>query len=165
MCGICGIYNNDAAPVDLGVLNDMNQTIRHRGPDDEGIMAEKNIGFAHKRLSIIDLEGGHQPIHNEDKSVWLTSNNEIYNHKELRSLLESKGHTFSTRCDTEVIIHAYEEFGTGCVEHFNGMFAFSIWDAKKKRIFMARDRLGIKPLYYYCKNGYNRRNSCRHFVK
>lgn len=120
----------------------------YRGPDDNGFFIDNNIGIANQRLSIIDLKTGHQPIHNEDESIWITFNGEIYNFKELKSDLEKRGHRFYSDSDTEVIIHAYEEYGENCVNYFNGMFAFAIWDSNKKKLFLARDRLGIKPLYY-----------------
>ncbi len=126
----------------------MAAVLRHRGPDDEGLRRGVNYVFAHRRLSIIDLAGGHQPMSNEDGSVWIVYNGEIYNFPEIHEELAARGHTFGTRCDTEVIIHLYEELGPACVERLNGMFAFAIFDEKKQRLFMARDRAGIKPLYY-----------------
>ncbi len=150
MCGIVGIVNFDATEVvEERSLISMADIISHRGPDDEGYYIDGNIGLAHKRLSIIDLKTGHQPMSNEDGTVWIVLNGEIYNYLELRQELLSKGHDFRTNSDTEVIIHLYEEYGTRCVEKLNGMFAFSLWDKKKGRLFAARDRLGIKPLYYY----------------
>ncbi len=123
-------------------------TLGHRGPDDSGLFYKDGVGLGQRRLSIIDLEGGHQPIFNEDKSKYIVYNGEIYNFLELRDLLIQKGHIFSTKSDTETILHAYEEWGEKCVDHLNGMFAFAIWDEKKRTMFMARDRLGIKPLFY-----------------
>ena len=120
----------------------------YRGPDDSGFFIDNNVGLANQRLSIIDLKTGHQPVHNEDESIWVTFNGEIYNFKELKVILEKKGHRFYSNSDTEVIVHAYEEYGNNCVNHFNGMFAFAIWDSNKKKLLLARDRLGIKPLYY-----------------
>jgi len=121
----------------------------HRGPDDSGFYVKDNIGLGHRRLSIIDLSHGHQPMFDEDGSLSVVYNGEIYNYKEIKDVLVSKGHVFKTDCDTEVIIHAYEEWGAECVKQFNGMFAFLLWDSRKQRIWIVRDRLGIKPLYYY----------------
>jgi asparagine synthase (glutamine-hydrolysing) len=152
MCGICGIvtFSPDRS-VNKTVLEIMNNTLQHRGPDDEGYYIDpiQGIGLAMRRLSIIDLPTGQQPISNEDKSIWIVFNGEIYNHLEVRRRLEQKGHIFSTRSDTEAILHAYEQFGVDCIDHLNGMFAFAIWDSHRKRLFIARDRIGIKPLYYY----------------
>ncbi len=127
----------------------MAATIRHRGPDDEGFFFSDSIGLGFRRLSIIDLQTGHQPLSNEDESVWIVFNGEIYNYQELRDLATSRGHVFKTNTDTEVIVHLYEEFGTECVQRLRGMFAFAIWDEKAKSLFLARDRVGIKPLYYH----------------
>ena len=127
----------------------MADTITHRGPDDDGYYVEGAVGFGFRRLSIIDLSGGHQPLANEDDTVWIVFNGEIYNYQELRELLLSKGHTFKTKTDTEVIVHLYEEFGEHCVEKLRGMFAFAIWDKTNEKLFIARDRVGIKPLYYH----------------
>ena len=126
----------------------MLDTIRHRGPDDEGVYHSSQVGMGHRRLSIIDLKSGHQPLSNEDGSVWIVFNGEIYNFHEMRSFLLAKGHRFKTQTDTEVIVHLYEELGPGCLEKLRGMFAFAIWDENKKTLFLARDRVGIKPLYY-----------------
>ena len=150
MCGICGIVNlTDNLPIDKFSLEQMNSTIRHRGPDDDGYYLDRTAGLAMRRLSIIDLNTGHQPISNEDGSIWIVFNGEIYNYRELRQQLEQKGHVFSTQTDTETIVHAYEAYGDECVQHLNGMFAFAIWDKNRRRLLLARDRLGIKPLYYY----------------
>ncbi|MBN2512093.1 MAG: asparagine synthase (glutamine-hydrolyzing) [Sedimentisphaerales bacterium] len=149
MCGICGVYNFRGQPVDSSVLRQMNETLRHRGPDDCGYHVEGNVGLAHRRLSIIDLHTGKQPIYNEDKSAVIVYNGEVYNFLQLKDELEEKGHSFRTGTDTEVILHAYEQWGDGCVERFRGMFAFAIWDTRNKSLFLARDRLGIKPLYYF----------------
>jgi asparagine synthase (glutamine-hydrolysing) len=149
MCGICGIYNLDGRPVERDLLARMNSTLIHRGPDDEGYYINKNVGLGHRRLSIIDLNTGQQPIYNEDKSNVIVFNGEIYNFLELKSELEKEGHFFRTRTDTEVILHGYEQWGADCVSHLRGMFAFAIWDKRKKSVFLARDRLGKKPLYYY----------------
>lgn len=149
MCGICGIFLLDSdASVDRALLGRMNRTMEHRGPDDEGYHVDGAIGLAMRRLSIIDLDGGRQPIANEDESLWIVYNGEIYNHPELMSELVSRGHRFRTRTDTEVILHLYEEMGDACVNRLNGMFAFAIWDSSNQRLFLARDRLGIKPLFY-----------------
>ncbi|RJQ55309.1 MAG: asparagine synthase (glutamine-hydrolyzing) [Nitrospiraceae bacterium] len=149
MCGICGYLNFDGKPVDQDSLLRMRDSMHHRGPDDAGIFMDELIGLGHRRLSIIDLAGGHQPMTNEDGSVIIVYNGEVYNFQELRQPLIDKGHAFKTRSDTEVIIHLYEEKGVDCVEHLRGMFAFAIWDKKKRELFIARDRLGVKPLYYY----------------
>jgi asparagine synthase (glutamine-hydrolysing) len=126
----------------------MNQQIAHRGPDDDGFYVCENVGLAMRRLSIIDVQTGHQPISNEDQSLWIVFNGEIYNHRELRQDLEARGHRYRTRSDTETIVHLYEQYGSDCVKHLRGMFAFAIWDQPRQRLFLARDRLGIKPLYY-----------------
>ena len=145
MCGIFGIVSkaNRSFP-----LNSSVDTLRHRGPDDSALYYDDNICLGHRRLSIIDLEGGHQPIFNEDQSKCIVFNGEIYNYLQLRNELLNKGHRFSTRSDTETILHAYEEWGEKCVDYFRGMFAFAIWDSRDQRLFIARDRLGIKPLFY-----------------
>jgi asparagine synthase (glutamine-hydrolysing) len=150
MCGICGVFNFDRLqPVDRDVLEAMNARIVHRGPDDAGFYIAENVGLAMRRLSIIDLAAGHQPMCNEDGTVWIVFNGEIYNHQELRPRLESRGHRYRTRSDTETILHLYEEYGRECVQRLRGMFAFAIWDARSHRLFCARDRLGIKPFYYH----------------
>lgn len=149
MCGICGIFNTDRARrVERDTLAEMNQRIVHRGPDDEGFFVESNVGLAMRRLSIIDIRTGHQPITNEDENVWIVYNGELYNHQELRKDLEARGHRYRTKSDTETIVHLYEEYGRDCVKYLRGMFAFAIWDRRKRQLFIARDRLGIKPLYY-----------------
>lgn len=149
MCGISGIFDTRAAsPIDSQLLAAMNDTMEHRGPDDFGLHVEAGVGLGHRRLSIIDLAGGKQPIANEDQSVFVTFNGEIYNFQVLREELRDAGHVFRTNSDTEVIVHAYEEWGTDCVKRFNGMFAFAIFDRNRQRLFLARDRIGIKPLYY-----------------
>jgi len=145
MCGIVGFSWKDEQ-----LVRRMGHVLAHRGPDQHGVFLDKDVSLGHQRLSIIDLsENGRQPMSNEDGAVWVTYNGEIYNYRELRDFLEGKGHQFRSQCDTEVIVHAYEEFGPECVRHFNGMFAFAIWDRKNKQLVLARDRLGIKPLYYY----------------
>ena len=149
MCGICGKFLFDPeASVSPVALKAMADTIRHRGPDDEGFYISGPIGLGFRRLSIIDLSGGHQPLSNEDGTIWIIFNGEIYNYQELRQYLINKGHVFKTRTDTEVIVHLYEELGEACVERLRGMFAFAIWDERQKSVFLARDRVGIKPLYY-----------------
>jgi len=148
MCGICGIFDLSGAPVQQPTLETMIASIRHRGPDDEGYYLDGNLGLGNCRLSIIDLEGGHQPICNEDETVWIVHNGEVYNYLELRATLLSQGHRFRTNTDTEVVLHLYEQHGEACVRQLNGMFAFAIWDSRRRRLFLARDRLGIKPLYY-----------------
>lgn len=149
MCGICGIYLLESGAVaDRALLERMNRTMIHRGPDDEGYHVSGPVGIAMRRLSIIDLQSGYQPICNEDKTLWIVFNGEIYNYPELRSELTAKGHVFRSRSDTEVIVHLYEEMGDDCVSRLNGMFAFAIWDSVRRRMFIARDRLGIKPLFY-----------------
>src|SRR5262245_18719010 len=149
MCGITGIVDLvGRRTIEEQTLRVMNGTISHRGPDGDGFHVEPGVGFGHRRLSIIDLEGGKQPLYNEDQSVVVTYNGEIYNFRELEVELRVRGHTFRTRCDSEVIVHAWEEWGERCVDRFNGMFAFAIWDRNRETLFLARDRLGVKPLYY-----------------
>lgn len=149
MCGICGFNWGDKA-----LVKQMTNVLVHRGPDQEGFFVDSNISLGHRRLSIIDLsESGRQPIHNENKTIYITYNGELYNYKTLREELEQKKHKFYSDTDTEVIVHAYEEYGEDCLKKFNGMFAFCIYDSKKKKLFLARDRLGKKPLYYYFRDG------------
>ena len=148
MCGIAGILDLDKQ-INKKDLHGMCEVISHRGPDGDGYYIDGSVGLGHRRLRIIDLEGGKQPMTNEDSTVWITYNGEIYNFKDLQKDLTARGHHFHTHSDTEAIIHAYEEYGDDCVEHLNGMFAFCIWDKKRKRLFLARDRVGKKPLYYY----------------
>lgn len=150
MCGICGKLNFDSSkPVSGALLKSMADAIQHRGPDDEGYYRTGPLGFGFRRLSIIDLNTGHQPISNEDETVWIVFNGEVYNYQELRQDLQSRGHVFKTQTDTEVIVHLYEEFGTNSIEKLRGMFAFAIWDENRKQLLLARDRVGIKPLYYW----------------
>jgi asparagine synthase (glutamine-hydrolysing) len=150
VCGICGKFNFDPqAAIRPELIQAMADTIAHRGPDDEGFYVHGPVGLGFRRLSIIDLSGGHQPISNEDHSVWIVFNGEIYNYTELRDDLLKRGHRFKTKTDTEVIVHLYEEYGERCVEKLRGMFAFAIWDSRQNSLFIARDRVGIKPLYYY----------------
>jgi asparagine synthase (glutamine-hydrolysing) len=150
MCGIAGVLKfGRNGQVKDSVLRQMCAAMVHRGPDDEGIYVEGAIGLGMRRLSIIDLATGHQPIGNEDGTVWIVFNGEIYNHRALRDQLTALGHRFSTHSDTETIVHLYEEYGQQCVQHLRGMFAFAIWDSRVRKLFVARDRLGIKPLYYH----------------
>ena len=135
-------------PVNAGLLGRMNEAIRHRGPDEDGIYLNGRVGLAVRRLAIIDLEGGQQPITNEDRTVWIVFNGEIYNFEELKERLQKLGHTFTTGSDTEAIVHAYEQYGADCPKHLRGMFAFAIWDERKEELFLARDRVGKKPLLY-----------------
>lgn len=150
MCGICGIYNfKSNKPVSIDILKAMTDTLIHRGPDDEGFYISGSMGLGHRRLSIIDLEGGHQPMDNENQTIWVLSNGEIYNFTELRIGLKKKGHIFKTRSDTEVIVHLYEEYGEQCFQYLNGMFAIAIWDGRNQKLVLARDRVGEKPLFYF----------------
>lgn len=148
MCGIAGIIYRDTGRDCEELLTRMRDTMVHRGPDAHGAYAERNVGIGHRRLSIIDLSGGQQPMTNEDESAWIVFNGEIYNFRELRARLEARGHVFKTSSDTEVILHLYEEEGEECVHSLNGMFAFAIWDKKERKLFLARDRVGVKPVYY-----------------
>lgn len=148
MCGINGIYGFNGAAVDIAHVQAMSDALGHRGPDGSGLWVQGNVGLGHRRLSIIDIDGGSQPLTNEDDTVRVVFNGEIYNFIELRAELERAGHRFKTRSDTEVIVHAYEQWGVRCVSHFNGIFAFAIWDQRERRLFLARDHLGVKPLYY-----------------
>lgn len=151
MCGIAGIFDINSTP-EKGLIERMCRIMTHRGPDGEGYHIGGPVALGHRRLSIIDLAGGKQPLCNEDGTVWITFNGEIYNFQELRDDLVAKGHRFATRSDTEAIVHAYEEYGERCVERLRGMFAFAVWDSRAGKLFIARDRLGKKPLYY-CHNG------------
>ena len=148
MCGIVGIHNLAGNPICAELLRGMCNSIVHRGPDDEGYFAGDGTGLGMRRLAIIDVAGGQQPICNEDASIWIVFNGEIYNYRELRAKLEKRGHRFRTQSDTEVIVHVYEEDGADCVHALQGMFAFAIWDSRARRLLLARDRLGIKPLFY-----------------
>src|SRR5882762_5965937 len=150
MCGINGIAfsSKSGRMVDAAVLKRMRDVITHRGPDDEGIFIDGAVGLGHRRLSIVDVAAGHQPMTNEDKTLHITYNGEIYNHADFREELEARGHVYQTHCDTETILHLYEEYGESCVDYLRGMFAFAIWNKSKKELFIARDRLGVKPLYY-----------------
>ncbi len=154
MCGICGILSyTQLTSSDLESVFKMNSNLIHRGPDGEGTFTDDNIALAMRRLSIIDLSGGWQPLYNEDRSLVLVINGEIYNYIELRNQLEKKGHTFATHSDSETILHLYEDYGTACVHHLRGMFAFALWDRKNQRVMLARDRMGEKPLYLNETNG------------
>ncbi len=149
MCGISGIYNFEIAEhISLDVLKRMILALHHRGPDEFGIYRDSQVGLSSARLSIIDLAGGSQPISNEDGTIWIVFNGEIFNYVELKPLLEKKGHLFKTKTDTEVIVHLYEEYGPDCLKHLNGQFAIGIWDSRTKTLLLARDRLGIRPLFY-----------------
>ena len=150
MCGIAGIVNYyEKREVPKRLVESMVAVLEHRGPDDVGIYAKGNVGLGIRRLSVIDVEKGHQPIGNEDNSIWVVYNGEIYNYQQLRQELEKKRHRFKTRSDTEVIVHLYEEMGRACVTRLNGMFAFALWDSKRQTLLLGRDRAGIKPLFYY----------------
>ncbi|WP_054865157.1 class II glutamine amidotransferase domain-containing protein [Methanosarcina barkeri] len=155
MCGIAGILDLKNEQVSTNRIKKMCDVMHHRGPDDTGYYFNGNIGLGHKRLSIIDLSRGKQPVYNEDKSISIVFNGEIYNYLELITELKENGHIFYTSSDTEVIIHLYEEHGEKCVEYLNGMFSFAIWDSNRKKLFLARDRLGVKPLYYAYKEEKN----------
>ena len=153
MCGIVGLVRNDGKPIDEGLLARMNEAIRHRGPDEDGFYVNGSVGLAMRRLAIIDLKSGQQPIHNRDRTAWIVFNGEIYNYLELREKLEKLGHTFYTNSDTEAIVHAYDQYGSDCPKHLRGMFAFAIWDERTQELFLARDRVGKKPLLYAEVNG------------
>ncbi len=154
MCGIVGQVTTSSDRIDRSIVGRMNTAITHRGPDDEGYFADDHAVLAMRRLSIIDVAGGHQPIGNHDRTKWIVFNGEIYNYRELREDLEKRGHTFYTRSDTEAVIHLYDEYGPACVEHLRGMFALAIWDTIERSLFLARDRVGKKPLLYsHQKNG------------
>src|SRR4028119_2135236 len=148
MCGIVGIVDRRRRPVDEAVLARMCEAIRHRGPDEDGFYHGTGVGLAMRRLAIIDLKSGQQPMYNADRTAAIVFNGEIYNYKEVRAELERLGHTFQTNCDTEVIVHAYDEYGADCPKHLRGMFAFAIWDERREELFLARDRVGKKPLLY-----------------
>ena len=154
MCGICGQFNFvSGEPVEPDVIRRMTDSITHRGPDDDGYFVAGALGLGFRRLSIIDLAGGHQPMSDAEEMVWVIFNGEIYNFKELRTELEQRGHHFRTRSDTEVIIHGYKEWRTEVFNHLNGMFGVAIWDVKKQRLVVARDAMGIKLVYYRTANG------------
>src|SRR6266851_3578283 len=154
MCGICGQYNyRNLKPVRRREIEAMTKSIDHRGPDDEGYLVDGPLGFGFRRLSIIDLAGGHQPMSDAEETVWIIFNGEIYNYRELRAELQSKGHQFRTNSDTEVIIHGYKEWGTDVFNHLNGMFGLAIWDVRNERLVVARDAMGIKLVYYRLAHG------------
>src|SRR5919201_1570505 len=154
MCGIAGIFDLRGRPVADSEVQAMSDEIRHRGPDNAGHYVEQGLGLANRRLAIIDLSrAGHQPMANEDGSLLLVYNGELYNFTELVPLLQSRGHVFHSKTDTEVILHAYEEWGPDCLQRMNGMFAFALWDRRRRELFLARDRFGIKPLYYALHDG------------
>ena len=153
MCGICGIITASSTDISEDTLHAMNRAMAVRGPDGEGYFRRANVGLGHRRLSIIDLSGGRQPIYNEDRSVVVVFNGEIYNYRDLTRDLEARGHHFSTRSDTEVLVHLYEEYGEDMLSKLRGMFAFAIYDIRKDLLLLARDRFGIKPLYYHVRNG------------
>ncbi len=154
MCGIAGIFNVDGRPIPVGILHQMTGALSHRGPDGEGYWTRSYVGFGHRRLAIIDLSPlGHQPMQTKDGSCIITFNGEIYNFQNLRIELESKGYAFRSKTDAEVLLYAYQEWGEACIHRLNGMFAFAIWDNRQNRLFLARDRYGIKPLYYWYEKG------------
>ncbi|MCL4539964.1 MAG: asparagine synthase (glutamine-hydrolyzing) [Bacteroidetes bacterium] len=154
MCGITGIFNLTGEPVSINILKRMTDVVRHRGPDGEGFWVDSFVGFGHRRLAIIDLSPlGHQPMQNEDGSLIISYNGEVYNFHNIRAELQAKGYTFRSRTDTEVLLKAYQEWGKECIKKFNGMFAFAIWDKRDNSLLLARDRYGIKPLYYYLEKG------------
>ena len=148
MCGICGLSYSNNRLGDREVLEKMNAAILHRGPDSDGFYVAQGVGLAVRRLAIIDVKGGDQPIANEDGSIQIVFNGECYNYPEMRVELERRGHRFSTKTDTECIVHFYEDEGDDCVKRLRGMFAFALWDMRKRRLLIARDRLGKKPIYY-----------------
>src|SRR6267142_156540 len=154
MCGIAGQFNfQHREPVEPDVIRRMTDSIAHRGPDDEGYYISGPIGLGFRRLSIIDLAGGHQPMSDAEESVWVIFNGEIYNYRELRAELEAQGHRFRTRSDTEVIVHGYKQWGTEVFKHLNGMFGVAIWDVPRRRLVVARDAMGIKLIYYRIAGG------------
>lgn len=153
MCGIVGIVHSDRTDIDQALLGRMCAAISHRGPDDDGFYVNGHVGLGMRRLSIIDVKGGQQPIHNQDHTAWIVFNGEIYNYRELREKLEKLGHTFYTNSDTEAIVHAYDQYGAECPKHLRGMFAFAIWDERTEELFLARDRVGKKPILYAQVNG------------
>ena len=148
MCGIVGMVNLDGRAADAALLERMNGAILHRGPDEDGVYLRGHVGLAMRRLAIIDLKGGQQPIADEDRTAWIVYNGEVYNYREVKKELEARGHRFHTDCDTEVVLHAYLEYGADCPKHLRGMFAFAIWDERRQELFLARDRVGKKPLLY-----------------
>ena len=153
MCGLAGVARREPRGVSVDMLERMVGALRHRGPDGSGHYADSRVGLAHVRLSIIDVAGGAQPLGNEDGSVLVVYNGEVYNYVELQVELEAAGHRFRTRCDTEVLVHAYEQWGTGMLHRLNGQFAFAIYDRRTETVFLARDRFGVRPLFYSIANG------------
>src|SRR5215831_1035526 len=154
MCGIAGIFNVQSnGPIDVDLLKKMVSIQRHRGPDEFGVYRDTDIGMGSARLSIVDLKGGRQPIHNEDRTVWTVFNGEIFNYRELRAELLARGHRVYTNTDTEVIVHLYEQHGELFLEQLNGQFALAVWDAPRKQLLLARDRVGIRPLFYTVAEG------------
>ena len=158
MCGIAGFADSSTSnfrtpEADFSLVHTMCQVIRHRGPDDEGLHVEPGVGLGMRRLSIIDLSTGHQPIHNEDQTVWVVFNGEIYNYRELRRELEAAGHWFYTSSDTETIVHAYEQWGEGAFARLRGMFGIALWDRRTRTLLLARDRAGQKPVHYAMAGG------------
>src|SRR5688500_2604904 len=153
MCGIAGIARTRAGPVSPEPLARMAAALRHRGPDGYGFYTASQVGFAHTRLSIVDIAGGAQPLTNEDGQIVITFNGEVYNHPELRAELEARGHWCRTRSDTEALVHAYEEWGVDMLQRLNGQFAFAIHDARRRRVLIARDRFGVRPLFYTQRDG------------
>ena len=148
MCGVAGLFQHSGAAIDAALLRRMTGALSHRGPDGDGFHVEPGVGLGHRRLAIVDVGGGQQPMYNEDKSVVIVFNGEIYNHVALRAVLRGKGHVFRNHCDTEAIVHAWEEWGVECLHHLEGMFVFALWDRNREMLFLARDRLGKKPLHY-----------------
>src|SRR6266404_2865101 len=154
MCGIAGVFNMSGDPLkDPAIATRMASYLVHRGPDDEGSMKDGPLSFGFRRLSIIDINGGKQPVANERKTIWTMLNGEIYNFVELRDGLKARGHRFRTQSDTEVIVHAYETYGLDFVQHLQGMFAIALWDGEKRQLFLVRDRVGKKPLFWSVRNG------------
>jgi asparagine synthase (glutamine-hydrolysing) len=149
MCGIAGFFLTGSSDTHRATLTRMTESVRHRGPDDEAWYLDEALALGVRRLSVIDVTTGRQPMSNEDGTVWVALNGEIYNFRDLRQRLERRGHTFRTRADSEVIVHAYEEYHEDCVAHLDGMFALAVWDGRQRRLLLARDRMGEKPLYYY----------------
>src|SRR5438270_9452883 len=149
MCGLCGIAYADRDRAVTGAqLSAMCDCLDHRGPDDSGVHLAGNVGLGHRRLSIVDLAGGHQPMSNEDDSIWIVFNGEVYNHADFRPALTARGHRYHSRCDTEAILHLYEEHGAAAAADLRGIFAFALWDQRRETLVLVRDRLGIKPLFY-----------------
>src|SRR6516164_6781795 len=154
MCGIVGILEQgDREPITQRELRQMLAVIRHRGPDEFGVYLDQRVGLGSARLSIIDLSTGQQPMATEDENLWIVFNGEIFNYLELREELEKRGHEFRTQSDTEVLLHAYQEFGPHCLERLNGQFAFAVWNVREQMLFLARDRLGVRPLFYTTAGG------------